>query len=176
MLKREEITAYHEAAHAIVCSLMRRKFCYVTIRPDITEIPSDTKLGHVKFCGLLFKDDQLGKDISSKMRKRIEKEILCYLAGAVSEKIFNGRVTTVSREDTAKAYDLAKYIVGGSKEVEPYVNSLYGKTDAYIDSLFAKTRELLLSHWKAVERLANDLLMHKTIDHRRVREILKQVS
>ncbi len=84
--KEEVSTAYHEAGHAVAAYLLKRSFNYVTIVPD----EEKGSLGHVRFRGFGENFDP-AFDYSPQMRLRLEREIICSLAGDAAESIHLGR-------------------------------------------------------------------------------------
>lgn len=157
-------TAYHESGHALVSFLMKRGVREVTI------IPADEFLG-------LCKNSSLGKraiamlecgfDGEGRRRTTARRCIMTSQAGPIAEEIACGKHRHWNRgcyQDFYKIADMASYI-----QPEP------DESGALIDSLWEETRKLLLApeNWAAVEALTAELLVHRRLGQKRVREIIK---
>jgi hypothetical protein len=157
-----ERTAYHEAGHAVAAYVLHRALGHVSIEPE------RGSLGHMKT--RRFEESfQPDAEVKRGTRERLEKEIMVCLAGPIAERRFVGRL----RQDT---------IVGASRDFNDAArcaDCLCGnseETDAYLAWLSVRATNLikLAWHWRAIQTLAEALLEHRRIGHRKVREIIKQ--
>jgi hypothetical protein len=81
-------------------------------------------------------------------RERIEREVVCLLAGFAAERKFTGRRNHVAANaDTRAATDLAAYACGTVDEVS-----------AFLAWLSIRTRDLVEVHWLAVVAVAEALI------------------
>jgi cell division protease FtsH len=178
--REKENTAYHESGHAVVGGL--------TPNSDpvhkVTIIPRGMALG---ITWSLPDDDR-----HSQTKNEILAVIKRALAGRIAEEIKFGDVTTGASNDFEKATELARRMVtqyGMSDELGPiqygkgnhqvflgrdfgedrnYSESIAGKIDAevrrIIDDCYADARKILEANWDKVERMANSLLEHETVE------------
>jgi hypothetical protein len=162
-MKRIEVTAYHEAGHAVADLALGRAFRYVTIEPD------EDSLGHCM--GVAYRGGQrLEMDVyegNNRARDWIERRVKTLLAGAIAERRFTGRNSSAGGwSDDRIAIDLLSHLCG----TETF------EIDAYIDLLIIRTRALLsVPHrWMAIQRLAAQLLDKQTVRYRDARAIADQ--
>jgi hypothetical protein len=150
----KECTAYHEAGHAVAAFELRRGVRQVTIEPD----PERGTLGHVLQRSLLAlcrdqSDPGAPRQRARVERAHVEREILCCFAGGIAEGHFRGRRNHVgARTDRKCALELASRLCGDLNE-----------TRAYLRWLLLRTRNLVLSQWPGVKRVAAELLVHRTL-------------
>lgn len=153
-----ERTAYHEAGHAVAAYSMRRRIRAVSI------IPEGNTLGHNLYGkGLNIQPDA---GVDGRMRNEIERRVICVLAGWAVEARLNPRRRGIATgsNDLRHASDLASYVVGSAEELEAYSNWLWIRTKLLI---------ALPYHWAAIEALAGELVTHKRLGERRVREVIE---
>jgi ATP-dependent Zn protease len=144
-----ECTAYHEAGHAVAALVQGREVSEVTIVPDAK---GDT-LGHLRQDSLpALVLDQCDPG-APEQRAGVEREILFCFAGPIAEEIFCGRKNHDGASgDMTCALRLASFLCGNVDE-----------TAAYFDRLLLQARDLVLSHWPAVKRVADELLDRRTL-------------
>jgi len=96
--KEKEITAYHEAGHALVAKMLPN------IEPlrKITIIPRGMALGYTK---------TLAEDRYLPSRSQFNDEIAMFLGGRVAEELIFNDVTTGAQNDIAQATKLARRMV-----------------------------------------------------------------
>jgi hypothetical protein len=83
------------------------------------------------------------------------------LAGHIAEKHFRGRANWIGSEaDRQKAADLASYLVGSDEELS-----------AYLKWLWVRTENLVRFYQPQITALASALLIEKTIQAKRVKDI-----
>lgn len=162
-MKRIEVTAYHEAGHAVADLALGRAFRYVTIEPD------EDSLGHCM--GVAYRGGQrLEMDVyegNNRARDWIERRVKTLLAGAIAERRFTGRNSSAGGwSDDRIAIDLLSHLCG----TETF------EIDAYLDLLIIRTRALLsVPHrWMAIQRLAAQLLDKQTVRYQDARAIADQ--
>ncbi len=155
--------AYHEAGHAVAGYELHVPFHYVTIVPD-AERGSE---GHVRFVGV-------GKDLDqarylmteSQLRRRIEPDIICALAGEAAESRLTGRRDLLSAtSDYRSAVESAIEMSGSAVEAGAYCTWLYYRAVGIVRNPFV---------WAAIEALAAALMDRKRIGSREARRIIKE--
>jgi cell division protease FtsH len=186
--REKENTAYHESGHAVVGGL--------TPNSDpvhkVTIIPRGMALG---LTWSLPDDDR-----HSQTKNEILAVIKKALSGRIAEEIKFGDVTTGASNDFEQATALARRMVtqyGMSDTLGPiqygkgnhqvflgrdfgedrnYSEEIAGKIDAevrqIIDTCYADARKILEANWDKVERMANSLLEHETVEADEVLAIL----
>ena len=150
--------AYHEAGHAVAAFAMQRRVRSVTV------IPEAGSLGHnVYGKGLTIQPDA---ELDGRTRSELERRIICGLAGWAVEVKLNPRRKRAFIADTDwhDAYDCASYVAGSGEETAAYVNWLWIRTKQLV---------ALPHYWAAIEALAAELVAHRRIGERRVREVIK---
>jgi cell division protease FtsH len=187
--REKENTAYHESGHAIVGGL--------TPNSDpvhkVTIIPRGMALG---ITWSLPDDDR-----HSQTKNELLAMIKRLVAGRIAEEIKFGDVTTGASNDFEKATELARRMVtqyGMSDSLGPiqygrgnhqvflgrdfgeernYSEEIAGKIDAevrkIIDTCYTDARTILEANWDKVERMANSLLEHETVESEEVMAILR---
>ena len=118
--KEKEVTAYHEAGHALVAKLL----------PDTDPIHKVTIIPRGRALGLTM---QLPIDEKYTHSKKFLENTLCILfGGRIAEQIIFGEITTGAGNDLERASDLARRMVGEwgmSDELGPLT---YGKKEEQI--------------------------------------------
>lgn len=151
-IARRTLTAYHESGHAIAAYLLRKRFRYVTIRPD------GEYEGYMRHP----RSDPQGRVRS---RAAIEKEIVVSLAGSASIFLLTGRRDRIGAwADHQKALDLAECVCSSRRECEAYMSWLYTRCEDMLRSQ---------ANWHALETLAEELQLQETINYRKTKEIIK---
>ncbi len=150
--------AYHEAGHAVVAYVLRRRFTNLSIIED------DDSLGHVSFAKHhpKFQPDVMSFD---KARPQIEKRVMVSAAGDAAESLLTGRHNWLgARQDMENAHRMAGYLCGSPEE-----------ETAYVRWLWIRTQNLLRHHvhWRAVEVLAAALIEQKRIGQKEARVIIR---
>ncbi len=144
---RLRATAYHEAGHALAHWRGRLPFRSVSIEP------SKDSLGHVLSHSLRLTDDHVYEP-SPRVRDRLERKIVCLLAGREAERLVSTRYNhTGASDDRRKALGLALRSVGGSlEEVAPY-----------FQWLTARAMGLVKINRKSLDALAVALIRRRTL-------------
>lgn len=157
---RLERTAYHEAGHAVMSFIRKRRFKYVTI------IPEKDSLGHILHKPWSNFDPEVNDD--ARTSKKIETEALVSLSGHAVESLLTGKTMWQCASwqgDRHNAIDILSYSFPEGEEL-----------GAYFTWLFIHAKNILKQplHWKAVQYLADELLIHKKIGYKKAREIIKK--
>lgn len=153
-----EATAYHEAGHALIATLLGGRVKSVTIAPDDDDGPRR------------FGDTQVHWRRSVSERDLHEHGIRVALAGPVAEMLYSGdpfHPGTVAEwaSDWQAAWELA----------EPFFPD-HRKRLAYLEEVTRQLHRQLdaAPHWSAVAALADHLLAHETLELEEVREIVDE--
>jgi len=186
--KELKMTAYHEAAHALVMSLVPESDPV----HRVTIVSRGMALGYTM---PLPETDQLQMSKTQMLSK-----IKSLLAGHASEEMFFNDVTSGAANDIEKATNIAKRMVmqfGMSKklglvkygdEEEPYLGYSYGQNKDYseetakiideevrklIGECFEVTKDLIKSNKEKLEKIVKVLLEKETIDAVEFKEIIQ---
>ncbi len=143
-------TAYHEAGHAVMALALGRPVDRVSVRATTKE------LGICHFRKPVFRPSE----------DWVEREILIALAGLAAEALHTGDYAWEEADrDRQFALDLARERTGSAKQAERLERRLLSKA------------EYLLSrpgNWRAVERLAAELLRLGEISGRAARHLFDE--
>ena len=189
--KEKEVTAYHEAGHALVAYLL----------PDTDPIHKVTIIPRGRALGLTM---QLPMDEKYTHSKQYLKNSLCILfGGRIAEKIIFNEITTGAGNDLERATELARKMVcewGMSDELGPLT---YGKkeeqiflgreiaqhrdfseeTARHIDlavkeiilEASGRVEEMLNDNQDILKRMADDLLEKETIVLEDIEQIIEEL-
>ena len=185
--KEKEITAYHEAGHAMVQFLL----------PEADPLHKVSIIPRGQMGGATFSLPEKDRYLFT---RNYCKALLCVcFGGRLAEEIFCGDISSGAQNDIAQATEIAKKMVldwGMSDRLGPinyatddrlYVHVLppgnkYGDTTARIideevralvDEAHEKTRLLLLDHKDELERLGKALLKYETLSGDEVRLVVE---
>lgn len=150
--KRLDIAAYHEAAHAVACYLLHKRFKYVTINPG------GERLGEIVY------PKKISKPIPSERELRfIKREYMVFLAGPIAEAILSGRSEF---EDILPLLGLPSSRTEDSRKF----NEIFWKLH------FVETKLLIYApwNWQAVIALTDELLNQEKIRYQEARKIIRQ--
>ncbi|HZR00557.1 MAG TPA: ATP-dependent zinc metalloprotease FtsH [Chloroflexota bacterium] len=178
--KEKEITAYHEAGHAVVARFLRN----VDPLHKVTIIPRGMMGGYTR---LLPTEDRYLYTKSA-----FEDMLVFALGGRVAEDMVFSEITTGAENDIERATQMARRMVteyGMSKRLGPvalghkeeliflgreiaeqknYSEKIAEAIDeeirALIDTADARAREILTNHRDALERLARALIKDETLE------------
>lgn len=149
---KQEAVAYHEAGHAVMAYHRQRGMKYATIEAAER---GGGHLQHTKTPG--FRPDRKNQDA------RIKDEILILLAGPQAERKKRGRWNHKgAAADGHTAVDLALYVCVDGEEAT-----------AYLQWLQIICQRLVGFYWHEIDALAAQLLVHKRLEVRRIRAIIK---
>lgn len=151
--KRLEIAAYREAAQAVACYLLHKRFKYVTIyreRMKVEEIPLPKKIS---------------RPIPSiREIEFYKREHIVFLAGPIAERILAGK---------CEFEDILPFLNQPLRQTKYglKVGEFFWKKIIFIDTklLIYKPR-----NWKAVMVLADELLKKERIGCHEARKIIRQ--
>jgi hypothetical protein len=147
-----EIAAYREAAQAVTCYLLHKRFKYVTInreRMKVGEIPLPKKIS---------RPIPTKQEVWSATRWK-----MVFLAGLIAERILSGKCEF---EDILPFVNLPLYQTEHRIKLEEFVWK----------NIFIDTKLLIYKprNWKAVMVLADELLTKPIIRYHATRKIIKQ--
>jgi ATP-dependent Zn protease len=142
--------AIHEAGHAVMAVINKRKLKTVTIKPNESD---DSGCCEISF-----------------NRPKIE-DIFILLAGLAAEKTLSGfiekdKVLYGGQDDLTKVYNLACSICPSNSVHE------------FLDDMFSATEDIMklpLVH-QQIKNIADNLLQHKTLSGAEVQKIMKEVE
>jgi cell division protease FtsH len=186
--REKENTAFHESGHAIVGGLT----------PNSDPVHKVTIIPRGMALGITWSLPD--EDRHSQTKNELLALIKRLVAGRIAEEIKFGDVTTGASNDFEKATELARRMVTqygmseslgliqygrGNHQVflgrdfgedRNYSEEIAGKIDAevrqIIESCYADARKILEVNWDKVERMANSLLEHETVETEEVLAIL----
>jgi cell division protease FtsH len=186
--REKENTAFHESGHAVVAGMT----------PNSDPVHKVTIIPRGMALGITWSLPD--EDRHSMTKNEILATIKRALAGRIAEEIKFGDVTTGASNDFEKATELARRMVtqyGMSDSLGPiqygkgshqvflgrdfgdernYSEEIAGKIDAevrkIIDDCCADARLILEANWDKVDRMANSLLEHETVEAEEVLAIL----
>jgi len=184
----KKLTAYHEAGHALIQAVLDDGHMPVH---KVTIIPRGRSLGSTMFIPK--------KDILTHAKKRMLSQIAMGLGGRIAEELVIGDVSSGAAGDIKQITKIARHMVcdWGMSPLGPVA---YGdhhdtvflgrdiarseniseetsrKIDAeihrIIDTEYARAKQILESHRTALDKIAEALLEHETLDGKHVLEIL----
>src|SRR6476619_1044973 len=142
----DEVTAYHEAGHAVIALALGRTIHKVSV------LPNRERLGECRF----------GKGNAKPTDDWLEREILIALGGLAAEARFTG---TYATEEAAQDLRFVRRLAlerKSDRAVERYEQRMLGKVE------YMLADEV---NWKAVELIAAELMKHGTISGRAARHL-----
>ena len=146
----DEVTAYHEAGHAVMALALGRPVACVSA------LPGRGFLGTCEF----------GKAVFRPSEDWLEREILIALAGPAAESRRTGAYCWQgAARDTAYAEQLALRRAGGARQVRRLLRRLLAKAEHLLG------RE---ENWQAVERMAAELVRLGEISGRAARHLYEE--
>lgn len=175
--KDKEITAYHEAGHALIAKLVDKNNSVT----KVSIIPSTKGVGGFSL--------NIPVDKIYRTKKDLFSSIMIALGGRAAEELTYGRedVTTGASSDLEKATDIALSLVGTlgmddefglvnmnvlmSKDIREDKN-LTIRTKKILEKLYQDTLILLRDNIKSLEGITQELLLKETIDENDINRIL----
>jgi ATP-dependent Zn protease len=146
----DEVTAYHEAGHAVVALVLGRPVAHVSI------LPTREYLGICQF----------GKPVFRPSEDWLEREILIALGGVAAEALHTGEYAWAGADrDHRYVHGLALQRAGNERQAERLERRMLAKTEHLL------TRP---AHWRAVERLAAELVRLREVSGRTARHLFEQ--
>ena len=150
----ERLTAFHEAGHAVMAELCGRQ---------VTEVEIVGDHGHAGMMhSFAFPPDSEDGATSEAENDDVERQLKIILAGTVAEAMVSGRQGWgETSEDVDAAVRLGMRLVDDCEDVLPLLSDIG-----------ADVEQDLRRHWSAVELLANELIVRKTLTGSEVRRLL----
>ncbi|ONI41403.1 cell division protein FtsH [Candidatus Epulonipiscium fishelsonii] len=172
----KEITAYHEAGHTVVTSLIapENKITKVTI------IPSTKGLGGFSM--------NIPAERMYQSKKEILTQIKILLAGRIAEEIQfgNDHITTGAGNDIEKATTYIKDFVGKygmddsigllNLELLEEKGEITKIAKKMIQDLYEETKRLLIENKNCLDAIANGLLTQETLNEEEIRQTMNEVT
>ncbi len=154
-----EISAYHEAGHALVAICSGARVRSVTIEPEWDDGPARYADIQVEWPLDRFTE-----------RERHEKSVLVALAGPVAEMIHSGEpyhpgFVAEWAADWRLAWEAASALVPSERRRLTYLE----QTTAQLDHRLRQA-----DHWAALAAIVDNLLAHETLEGDEVEEIVRQ--
>ncbi len=154
-----EISAYHEAGHALVAVYVGACVQSVTIDPDRDDRPA--RYGDIE---ILWPDGEFTN------RQVREKSALVALAGPVAEMLYRGEpyhpaVIPEWAVDWKTAWEVTAQLVPDER-----------KRLAYLEQVTRSLYQLLNQddHWAALAAIVDHLIAHETLDGEEIEDIVRQ--
>ncbi len=146
----DEATAYHEAGHAVMALALDRPVSFVSMRP------TREFLGTCEF----------GKAVFRPSEDWLERELLIALGGIAAEALHTGEhAWDAAAKDRDYAEDLARQRAGDDRKAARLLRRTLAKAEHLL------SRE---ANWRAVERVAAELLRLGEISGRAARHIYEE--
>ncbi|MDR7857295.1 ATP-dependent metallopeptidase FtsH/Yme1/Tma family protein [Tissierella sp.] len=175
----KEITAYHEAGHALVAKLIA-KDNRVT---KVSIIPSTRGMGGFSL--------NIPPDKMYQTKKDIISSIMIALGGRAAEEIIYSKedITTGASSDLEKATDMTLSMIGvyGMDETIGLLNynvlsnknlddgALLIRAKEILDNLYSETITLLMNHRKELESLTINLIEKEVLNEEEINNILSKI-
>lgn len=184
-----KITAYHEAGHALVQAVIDDGHLPVH---KVTIIPRGQSLGSTMFMPK--------KDVLNHSKRRLLNQICCGLGGRAAEEIVMDDITSGASGDIRMVTKIARHMVcdwgmtdlgmvayGENKDhvflgqeiqrtqnySEETAQKIDSKIFSIVDAEYQRCIDILNEHRDALNKVAEALLEHETIDGKHVLEILE---
>lgn len=184
--KEKEITAYHEAGHALIGAKVH----------DAEPVRKISIIGRGMAAGYTLKVSKEERMLRTK--KEFEAEIAVLLGGYCSEKMIFGDMTTGASDDLNKATNIARNIVkkygmsrlgpvvfgdresqmflGGETETQNYSDEVALQIDKEVERIIIEAEEeaekILKENKNVLERIAKRLIEKETIEREEFEELI----
>ena len=189
--QEKEVTAYHEAGHALVAAFM----------PESDPLHKITIIPRGRALGLTMQLPT--EDKHTYRRKYVDAQIAILMGGRVAEELTQDDVTTGAGNDIERATDMARQMVCewgmsdlgplnfGEKSEPVFLGRDFSQRSDYSDSTaqsidteiqtivqrgYEKATEILSEHRELLESLARDLLELESIEGDRVYELILEAT
>jgi hypothetical protein len=147
----DEVTAYHEAGHAVIALALGRTVHKVTVQPN------RERLGECRF----------GKGNARAADDAIEREVLIALGGMAAEARFTGAYATAEAKEDLRFVRRLALERKSDRAAERYEQRMLDK----VEYMLADE-----GTWRAVELIAAELLKHGAISGRAARHLFEQAT
>jgi hypothetical protein len=147
----DEVTAYHEAGHAVVALALGRTIHKVSV------LPNRERLGECRF----------GKGNAKPTGDWLEREILIALGGLAAEARFTGTYATAEAEQDLRFVRRLALERKSERAAGRYEQRMLDKVEYMLADEGA---------WKAVELIAAELVKHGAISGRAARHLFEQAT
>ena len=186
------VVAYHEGGHALTGLLTEN----VDPVPKVTIVPRGQALGVTQYTPL---DDRYNYS-----QDYLESQLVTALGGRAAEQVAIGRITTGAENDLQRVTAIARQMVARwgmserlgpisfSEREDPFAGTALAtgsreyseKTATVIDQevnrivkrAYDRAVQLLTDHRAALDRIAQELRKHETLDARQLRAILEETG
>ena len=185
----KKIVAYHEAGHALVSAVIRDDDMPVH---KVTIIPRGMSLGSTMYIPT--------KDTYNYARRKMLNRLATLMGGRIAEEIVLGDITSGASGDIEQATKLARSMVCawgmsplgpvayGSNTDTVFLGREINRTDniseetarkidieirSLIEGQYARAKAILIDKRDALDKIAQALLEHETIEGRHVNELLE---
>jgi cell division protease FtsH len=184
----KKLTAYHEAGHALVTAVLDDGLLPVH---KVTIIPRGGSLGSTMYIP--------SKDILTQEKKRLEIRVAIGCAGRIAEELVLNDISNGAAGDIKMVTKIARHMVcdwgmsplgmvayGESNDTvflgreitrsQTYSEETARKIDAEVFRIgeqYARATEIIIARRPALDKLAEALLEHETIEGKHVMEILQ---
>lgn len=149
---QDQATAFHEAGHAVAALALDRPVVAVSIEPD------RDRLGICAF----------GKPVFRPSEDWLEREVLIALAGMAAEARHTGEYDReAAGRDLVYARKLSLQRAGNERQAERLEKRLLSKAENLLERP---------AHWRAVERIAAELLRCRHMSGRQARHLFEECT
>jgi cell division protease FtsH len=191
--KEKQITAYHEAGHALVGHIL----------PNTDPIHKISIVSRGMALGVTWSLPEEDKKLLS--RSELKDDIAMMLGGRVAEKVFFNEITTGASNDLEKATKMARDMVTRYGMSEDLGNQIYGRRDELvflgkelaehhkdyseeiaakidkeiskiIESAYKTAEEVVTKNKKKLEKVAQVLLEKETIESEQFNKLLDETK
>jgi len=184
----KKIVAYHEAGHALVSTVMKDETMPVH---KVTIIPRGRSLGSTMYIP--------SKDTYNYAKKKMLNRLATLFGGRIAEEVALGDITSGASGDIQQATKLARHMVcdwgmsvlgpiafGDTQDTvflgreitrsqthsEETSRVIDEEVKKIVDLQYARAKDIIISHRTALDKIAEALLEHETIDGIHVQEIV----
>ncbi len=185
----KKIVAYHEAGHAIVMTVLDDGILPVH---KVTIIPRRQSLGSTMYLPK--------KDTFNFVRRRMLNRLASTLGGRIAEELALGDITSGASGDIKQATQLARSMVcewgmsplgmiayGDNQDTvflgreitrshvhsEETARKIDAEVKQIIDEQYTRAKSILVEHRAALDKIAQALLEHETLEGRHVQEVIQ---
>jgi len=183
-----KIVAYHEAGHALVSTVIKDATMPVH---KVTIIPRGRSLGSTMYIP--------SKDTYNYAKKKMLDRLATLFGGRIAEEVALGDITSGASGDIQQATKLARHMVcdwgmsalgpiafGDAQDTvflgreitrsqthsEETSRVIDEEVKKIVDAQYARAKDIIINHRAALDKIAESLLEHETIDGVHVQEIV----